>query len=263
MTGAGDQLPPLTDEERAAYEWQSWVPGVGEEGQRRLKAATILVSRVGGVGGLVAYELAAAGVGRLILAHAGNLRPGDLNRQLLMRHDAVGKTRVECAAATLRAFNPRVEVVTVAENVGPHNAAALVARADVIVSCAPLFDERYAMNEQAVRQGRPIVECAMYEMTGQVATTTPGSACLACRVPSPPPDWKRRFPVFGAAAGAVGCIGAAEVIKLICGIGEPLVNRLLAFDLREMRFRVFKTRRRPDCPVCGPPAGNVQAARES
>jgi molybdopterin/thiamine biosynthesis adenylyltransferase len=246
-----NELPPLTDEERATYEWQMWVPGFGEEGQRKLKAATVLVSRVGGLGGLVAHELAAAGVGRLILAHAGNLKRSDLNRQLLMRHDALGTSRIACAAATLKALNPKLDVVAISENITPQNAANLVQSADLVVSCAPRFEERYLMNEQAVRQGKPFIDCAMYELTGQVATTIPGtSACLRCRVPSPPEDWTRQFPVFGAVSGAVGCIGAMEAIKLICGIGEPLVNRLLAFDLREMRFRVFRTKQRPDCPVC-------------
>ena len=249
---AFDDLPPLTDEERALYEWQMWVPGIGEEGQRKLKAATVFISRIGGIGGLVAHQLAAAGVGRLILAHAGDLRPGDLNRQLLMRYDALGTSRMACAADTLRAANPNVEIVGVEENVSASNAQRLIKQADIVVSCAPLFEERYLMNEQAVRLGKPIVDCAMYELTGQVATTIPGqSACLACRIPSPPPDWKRQFPVFGAVSGTVACIGAMEAIKLICGIGEPLADRLLAFDLREMRFRVFRTKRRPDCTVCG------------
>src|SRR5919112_1485812 len=99
-----------------------WVPGVGEEGQRKLKGASVLVSRIGGVGGLAAYELAAAGVGRLILAHAGDVKPSDLNRQLLMTHAAIGTSRVECAARRLRELNPRLEVVAVPENVSAENA---------------------------------------------------------------------------------------------------------------------------------------------
>src|SRR5215216_6669050 len=117
---------PLSADEQATYQWQMSVPGMGEEGQRKLKAASVLVSRVGGVGGLVAHELAAAGVGRLILAHGGVVKPGDLNRQLLMSHAAVGTSRVECAARRLREFNPRVEVVGVPENVTLANAEQLV-----------------------------------------------------------------------------------------------------------------------------------------
>ena len=119
------------------------------------------------------------------------------------------------------------------------------------------------MNEQAVRQRKPFIDCAMYELTGQIATTIPRSACLRCRVPSPPEDWKRQFPVFGAVSGTAGCLGAMEAIKLICGIGEPLVNRLLAFDLRDMRFRVFRTKQRPDCPVCGTVGRNSKSSERS
>jgi molybdopterin/thiamine biosynthesis adenylyltransferase len=243
---------PLTDAERAVYEWQMWVPGVGEEGQRKLRAASVLVSRVGGLGGMAAYELAAAGVGRLVLAHAGNVKRSDLNRQLLMTHAGLGTSRIESASRRLRELNPSLDVVAVAENVDAGNVEALVRQADVVVCCAPLFGERFLMNEQAVRQGKPFIDCAMYELSGQITTVVPGrTACLACRVPEEPPDWKRRFPVFGAVSGVVGCLGAMEAIKLICGVGEPLLGQLLMFDLRDMRFRFVEVARRPDCRVCG------------
>ena len=108
--------PTLTDEERAIYEWQMWVPGVGEEGQRKLKAATVFISRVGGLGGVVALELAAAGVGRLVLAHAGNLQAADLNRQLLQTHDHIGKPRMENIVRRLGELNPRCDVVGIARH---------------------------------------------------------------------------------------------------------------------------------------------------
>jgi molybdopterin/thiamine biosynthesis adenylyltransferase len=242
---------PLTDEERATYEWQMWISGLGEEGQRKLKGASVLVTRVGGLGGLVAYELAAAGVGRLVLAHAGTVKPADLNRQILMTHAAIGTSRVECAARRLRELNPRLDIVSVPENVAPSNAAGLVASADMAVCCAPLFEERLALNAECVRQQKPMVDCAMYELTGQITTILPGrTACLACRVSEPPASWSRSFPVLGAVSGAVGCLGAMEAIKLITGIGEPLADRLLTFDLREVRFRTVGLTRRIDCPVC-------------
>jgi molybdopterin/thiamine biosynthesis adenylyltransferase len=246
------ERPPLTDDERAVYEWQMWVPGVGEEGQRKLKAASVLVTRVGGLGGQVAYQLAAAGVGRLVLAHAGNVKPSDLNRQLLMTHAALGTSRVECAARRLKELNPRLEIVAVRENVSPENAARLVNSADIVVDCAPLFTERLLLNEQAVKQNKSLVECAMYELTAQVTTIVPGrTACLACRTPELPENWSRQFPVFGAVSGLAGCLGAVEVIKLICGIGEPLFDRLLTIDLREMRLHTIQTKRNENCVVCG------------
>ncbi len=246
----------LTPDERATYEWQTWIPGFGEEGQRRLKAATVLVSRIGGVGGAAALALAAAGVGKLILAHAGNVKPSDLNRQMLMTHAALGTSRIECAATRLQELNPRLVIVAVPENIGEANADRLVRDADVVVCCAPLFEERLAMNAACVRAGKPMIDGAMHELTGQLTTVIPGrTACLACRVPVVPPTWTRRFPVLGAVAGTVGMLAAAEVVKLITGVGEPLADHLLTFDLRDMRFRTVKLRRRPDCPACGGPGG--------
>jgi molybdopterin/thiamine biosynthesis adenylyltransferase len=245
-------LPLLTDEERAIYEWQMWVPGVGEEGQRKLKAASVFISRVGGLGGVVALELAAAGVGRLVLAHGGDLQPSDLNRQLLQTQDHIGKLRMESIVRRLRELNPRCEVVGHAENVSDANASRLVADADIVVDAAPMFQERLAMNRAAFAQGKPMIECAMHELTAHVTTFIPGrTGCLECHVPEVPPTWKRQFPVFGAVSGAVACLGATEVIKLIAGIGEPLAGEMVAMDLATMRFRRVALPRRPDCPVCG------------
>jgi molybdopterin/thiamine biosynthesis adenylyltransferase len=253
-------MPQLTDEEHARYEWQMWTPEVGEEGQRKLKAASVLVSRIGGVGGTAAYYLAAAGVGKLVLAHAGSVRPGDLNRQLLMTTDWLCKPRVECAQRRLKELNPHVEVVTVDENLTDSNAAAIVGQADFIVDAAPLFDERFAMNRAAVEQGKPLVECAMFDLDAQLTTIIPAeSPCLRCVYPVDPPYWKRAFPVFGAVAGMIGAMAAMEVIKLITGIGEPLKNRLLCINLRTMEFRKLPIARDEQCPVCGKPSRNTPA----
>ena len=246
------QRPELTDDERTRYEWQLWVRDFGEEGQRRLKNATVLVSRIGGVGGSAAMQLAAAGVGRLILAHAGLVRLNDLNRQLLMTTAGIGQPRIASAARRLRELNPHVEIETVAENVNDSNAAELVRRCDVVVSAAPLFAERLLMNREAVHQRKPLVDSAMYELEGRLTTIVPGrSPCLSCLYPEPPPNWKREFPVFAAVSSTVGSLAAMEVIKLIAGVGEPLVGRLLTFDLRDMTFRTVPIARQLDCPVCG------------
>jgi len=246
------QLPELTSDERARYEWQLWVRGFGEQGQRRLKGTTVFVSRIGGVGGAVAMQLAAAGVGRLILAHAGDLRLDDLNRQSLMTTDWIGKPRIESAVRRLRELNPHVAVDTIAENVDQCNVERLAGPADVIVSAAPLFEERLQMNREAVRRGVPLVDCAMYEMEGRLTTVVPGrTPCLSCLAPEPPPNWKREFPVFGAVASTVGSLAAMEVIKLAAGLGEPPSGRLLNFDLRSMTFTTITIARRQDCAVCG------------
>jgi molybdopterin/thiamine biosynthesis adenylyltransferase len=245
-------LPDLSPDERLRYEWQLGVRDFGEEGQRKLKAASVLVSRIGGVGGSAAMQLAAAGVGRLVLAHAGDLRLDDLNRQLLMTTDWIGKPRVESARLRLAALNPHVAVETVAENVCQDNAAALVSRCDLVVSAAPLFTERLLLNCEAVRQGKPLVDCAMYDLEGRVMTVLPGrTACLACLYPEPPPNWSRKFPVMSAVASAAGALAAMEAIKLLAALGQPLAGRLLTFDLRDMSFRTVALERRADCAVCG------------
>ena len=243
---------PLTDEERAIWDWQIATEDFGEAGQQRLKAASVLVSRCGGLGGVVAYELAAAGVGTLVVAHAGNLQPSDLNRQLLMTHDWLGKPRVESVRKRLLDLNPRLNVVTYNSNISDGNVDEIVGQVDLVVDCAPLFVERYAMNRAAFTQGKPIVECAMYDMEMQVTTMIPGQTpCLRCLYPDDPPAWKRKFPVFGAVSGTAACIGATEAIKLIAGIGQPLTGRMLYGDLRHGSLREIEIQRRENCPICG------------
>ena len=241
----------LTDEDRATYEWQIWVDDFREAGQEVLKGSAVLVSRLGGLGGVVAYELAAAGVGKLVLAHAGNVKHSDLNRQLLMTHDWLGKPRIESATRRLLELNPRLEIVAVPENISEDNAAGLVGQADLVIDCAPLFEERFAMNRQSVLQNKPLVECAMYDLEAQITTMIPGQTpCLACLYPESPPEWRREFPVFGAVSGTVGCIAVMEAIKVLAGFGETLAGSLLTFDLRDMQFSKRRISRSPDCPVC-------------
>jgi molybdopterin/thiamine biosynthesis adenylyltransferase len=245
-------MSQLSDQERAVYEWQMWVPDFGEAGQRKLKAATALVSRCGGLGGPLSYSLAAAGIGKLVIAHGGNVKPSDLNRQVLMTHDWVGKPRVESAARRLRELNPRLEIEAVPANVNQENAAELVAKADLVFDCAPLFSERFLMNRECVRRGVPMVEAAMFAMEGQVTTIVPGKTpCLACLYPEDPPRWKREFPVFGAVSALAAAIAATEGIKLLAGFGETLAGTLLYYDAGNMTFQRIPVARRPQCPVCG------------
>lgn len=242
---------PLTDLDRELYQWQIWAEGFGEEAQEKLKNATVLISRVGGLGGVVAYELAAAGVGKMILAHPGVIRPPDLNRQLLMTRDAIGTPGVKSAARRLKELNPDLEIVAHDLKIDDDNAKGLIADTDVIIDCAPMFEERFAINRQAVGQGKPLVECAMYDFTAQITTVIPGEGpCVACLHPEIPTGWKREFPVVGAVSGMVGCLGAIEAIKLLTGIGEPLVGTQIICELRSMTFRSIAVSARDDCPVC-------------
>ncbi|MCA8982425.1 MAG: HesA/MoeB/ThiF family protein [Planctomycetaceae bacterium] len=233
----------LTDEEREIYAWQLDVRDFGEIGQEKLKGASVLISRVGGLGSVVAYELAAAGVGRLILAHGGSVQPSDLNRQLLMTHDWIGKPRMESIIRRLKELNPRLEIVGVQENMHEENAERLVGMADCVVDAAPMFQERLAMNDAAERQAIPVVEAAMYELEASLTVIHPHlTPRFRELVPEVPAGWQRRFPVFGAVSGTVACLAAMEVIKLLSGIGEPLRNRMLRIDLRSMHFETIHLR---------------------
>ena len=228
-----DPLPDLTDSDRARQAWQMTVPGVGEEGQRRLKGATVLIARIGGVGGCAAQQLAAAGVGRLILMHGGDLRIDDLNRQILMTHAALGTSRVACAAATLRALNPEILIDMVPHHPTLELALHHAAQADVVVSAAPLFEERHALHDAAEAHGIPCVEAAMFEMEGYVTTVhPPHTPRYRDWCPDKPAWWTRQFPVFGAVSGTIGALAAVEVIKLLANLGDPLHGRLLAIDFR-------------------------------
>ncbi|OVE81939.1 MoeZ/MoeB [bacterium M21] len=243
---------PLTDKEKAVYEWQFTVPQFGEEGQVKLKNSTVMISRCGGLGSVVAYELAAAGIGRMVLAHGGNVKPSDLNRQLLMTDDWLDKPRIESVERRLKELNPRLEIIPYNANVTEDNVVEMTEQADLIIDCAPLFEERYLMNREAVRQNKPLVECAMFELQAQLTTILPGqSPCLACIYPDNPDEWKRQFPVFGAVSGTLGCMAAMEAIKVLSGLGEPLAGKMVSFDLRDVSFMKFAIQRRPDCPVCG------------
>lgn len=241
----------LTDEEKATYEWQMWVKDFGEQGQEKLKGATALISRTGGLGGPAAQQLAAAGIGKLVLAHGGDVKYSDLNRQVLMTYDWLGKPRVESAVRRLKELNPRLEVEGIAENINEENVEELVSKVDIVFDCAPLFKERFLLNRECVRQSKPMIECAMFGLEGQVATIIPGqTACLACIYPEEPPAWKREFPVFGAVSTAAGCFGVMEGIKLISGMKPALAGSMLYYDLNDMTFNKIPIERREDCPVC-------------
>ncbi|MGK0188852.1 MAG: molybdopterin/thiamine biosynthesis adenylyltransferase [Verrucomicrobiales bacterium] len=242
----------LSEQDLATYSWQLDVPGFGTRGQEKLKHCTALVSRAGGMGGPLAFSLAAAGVGKLIIAHAGDLKPSDLNRQILMARDAIGTSRADCVAETLRRFKPEIEVVAVPENIDASNAAELVGRADIVFSCAPLFEERLLMNRECVRQNKPLIDSAMFNLDGQVTVVIPDeTACLTCLYPEQPPHWKRRFPVIGAVSALVANIGAMEGIKHIANFGESNAGHMLLIDSNSMRIDRIKLNRRADCVVCG------------
>lgn len=242
----------LSPTELERYRRQMALPGFGEAAQQKLKSATVLVTGVGGLGGTAALYLAVAGVGKLILARGGDLRLDDMNRQILMTDDWVGKPRAIKAQETLAGINPDIEIEAVCDYITPENADDLVQRADIALDCAHNFVERDLLNAACVRWRRPMVEAAMNGMEAYLTTFIPQeTGCLTCLFPEKP-DWdKRGFGVLGAVSGTLACLTALEAIKWITGVGAPLRDRLLRMDLQSLDFSKLHTRRDPHCVVCG------------
>ncbi|MGB7440309.1 MAG: HesA/MoeB/ThiF family protein [Coleofasciculaceae cyanobacterium] len=242
----------LTPTELERYSRQIMLPGFGEEAQQKLKSTTALVTGVGGLGGTAALYLAVAGVGRLLLVRGGELRLDDMNRQILMTHDWVGKTRVDKAKETLEGINPDIQIEAIAEYVTPENVDSLVQQADIALDCAHNFDERNLLNAACVRWRKPMIEAAMNSMEAYLTTMVPGlTPCLSCLFPEKP-NWDRRgFGVLGAVSGTLACLTALEAIKLLTGLGTPLLSQLLTMDLNSMEFAKRRPYHDPNCPVCG------------
>jgi molybdopterin/thiamine biosynthesis adenylyltransferase len=246
----------LSPTELERYRRQMQLPGFGQAAQERLKATTALVTGVGGLGGTAALYLAAAGVGRLILVRGGNLQRDDMNRQILMTDDWVGQPRVFKAQETLAAFNPDIEIEAVCDYVTTDNIDALVQRSDLALDCAFDFAERDLLNAACVRWNKPMVEAAMNAMEAYLTTIIPGETpCLSCLFPEKP-EWDRwGFGVLGAVSGTLACLTALEAVKLITGLGEPLLGHLLTMDLARAEFAKRRTYHDPHCPICGGPQG--------
>ncbi len=237
--------------------------GFGAEGQRRLRAATAVVAGVGGLGGAAALYLAAAGIGRLVLFHPGPLELPDLNRQTLMRPEWLGRERAACARETLLRLYPDVEVVALAEAIGPESAPPWLVRAQVALDCRHNFGERFLLNRLCLEAGVPLVEAAMNAGEGYVTVVRPGvTPCLNCLFAEGDPGWDPLgFPVLGAVAGTLGCLAALEAIKVVTGWGEPLYGRLLSLDLERGEVRVLRLRRDPGCAACGGDGGGGRRVR--
>jgi molybdopterin/thiamine biosynthesis adenylyltransferase len=250
------ERPPLSENELARYSRQLNLEGFGgPRAQQRLKSAAVAVSRCGGVGGTVCMLLARAGIGKLILAHGGHISWENLNRMPLAYTSDLDRPYTEAFMEKLCAINPEVELSSILGNIDDKNAYDFVSQADIIADGAPLFEERYAMNAEAVRQDKPLVSGAMYDLEGYVTTIVPGvTPCLACIYPTRPDYWIHGsvFPVIAPISTIVGSIMAMEIIKLLTGVGETLKNRLWRFDIRDNWARQFNVKRRKDCAVCSP-----------
>jgi molybdopterin/thiamine biosynthesis adenylyltransferase len=247
--------PQLTPDQVRRYSRHIIMPQVGSRGQRKLIDSKVLIVGAGGLGGPVALYLALAGVGTLGLVDFDTVDLSNLQRQVLHNTNTVGMPKVTSAQQTLKRYNPEVNVVAHEFPVTSENAMELVAQYDVIVNGADNFATRYLVNDAAYLNDKPLVDGSILIFDGQVTTYDPGKGCYRCLFPEPPPPGMvpncAEAGVLGALTGTIGSIQATEVLKLILGIGEPLVGRLLLVDALSMEFRVVKTRRNPECPLCG------------
>jgi molybdopterin/thiamine biosynthesis adenylyltransferase len=252
----------LNEREMERYRRQLLHSGFSIEHQKKLKQATALVAGVGGLGGAAATYLAAAGIGKLRIAHYGNLTLSNMNRQTLMNHDQVGHERVSQAKKRIKELNPDVEVEICNERTTEENVKRLLDGVDIALSSRPNFSERRVLNRACVSMQIPMVEAAMNGMEGYLFNVVSGvTPCLDCLFPVDDHEWQELgFPVFGAVSGALGCMMAMEAIKLITGFGQPLLSHMLTFNLKDMDFRKRRTRRDRECGIC---AWQTQRDRKS
>ena len=249
-------VSPLTNEEIKRYSRHLIMPEVGVEGQRKLKAARVLCIGAGGLGSPAAMYLAAAGVGTLGLVDFDVVDFSNLQRQLLHGTSDVGRTKLASAKDRLQSINPNVEIRTYETALSSKNALELFAPYDVILDGTDNFPTRYLVNDACVLLGKPNAYGSIFRFEGQASVfAAKDGPCYRCLYPEPPPPGLvpscAEGGVLGVLPGVIGVIQATETIKLILGIGEPLVGRFMIYDALKMRFRELKLRKDPDCPVCG------------
>ncbi len=250
-------MPPnaFSAEQLARYSRHILLPEVGGAGQRKLLAARVLLIGAGGLGSPAALYLAAAGVGTLGIVDYDNVELSNLQRQILHRVSSIGRPKVDSAQETLAGINPEVKVVPHRVVLSSENAREIVRQYDIVVNGCDNFPTRYLLNDTCVLEAKPLVDGSIYRFEGQATVFLPGKGCYRCLFPSPPPPGLvptcAEAGVLGVLPGIIGCIQAAETIKLILGLGEPLAGRLLLFDALSMDFREVQLRRDPRCPVCG------------
>jgi molybdopterin/thiamine biosynthesis adenylyltransferase/rhodanese-related sulfurtransferase len=252
------ELPDsAADVQRRRYSRHILIPEVGEAGQQKLLNARILLIGAGGLGSPAALYLAAAGVGTIGIVDDDSVDETNLQRQILHSTERLGDAKGDSAKRTIEALNPDVDVRLFRERITSENADRILGEGwDVIVDGADNFPTRYLVNDAALWHGIPLVHGSIYRFEGQATVFKPGDGpCYRCLFPEPPPPELApscaEGGVLGVLPGIIGSLQANEALKLVLGIGEPLVGRLLLFDALSTEFTEISLRRDPDCPVCG------------
>ena len=250
-------LPGLSDEEIRRYARHLILPEVGLEGQKKLKAAKVLAVGAGGLGSPLALYLAAAGVGTIGLVDFDVVDESNLHRQILFGSADVGRPKLAAAAERLRDVNPNVRIVPFEERLTSANALAIVRDFDVVADGTDNFPTRYLVNDACVLAGKPNAYASVFRFEGQVSVFwAQKGPCYRCLYAEPPPPGLvpscAEGGVLGILPGLLGVMQATETLKLILGVGEPLIGRLVLVDALSMRFRDLKIRKNPACAICGP-----------
>jgi sulfur-carrier protein adenylyltransferase/sulfurtransferase len=252
------ELPgELDDAQRVRYSRHILIPEIGVTGQSRLLAASVLVVGAGGLGSPAALYLAAAGIGRLGIVDDDLVDESNLQRQVLHSTAALGEPKVESAEQRVRELNPDVEVVAYPKRLGADNVDGILDEGwEVIVDGADNFPTRYLLNDASVWHGIPVVHGSIFRFEGQATVFAPGAGpCYRCLFPQPPPPELApscaEGGVLGVLPGVIGSIQGSEALKLVLGIGDPLIGRLLLYDALAGSFDEVSVRRDPNCPVCG------------
>ena len=253
----------LSKDQKRRYSRHTLLPEVGEEGQARLLDSKVLLVGAGGLGSPAALYLAAAGVGTLGIVDFDVVDESNLQRQILHNFERIGVAKVESARETLQALNPDVKIEPYMERLGADNVLDIMSGYDIVVDGGDNFPTRYLVNDASLHLRIPVVHGAIFRFEGQASVFHPYEGpCYRCLFPQPPPPELApscaEAGVLGVLPGIIGSIEAMEAIKLILGIGEPLVGKLLTYDALTQEFRQLKLRRNPDCPACSneamPPA---------
>jgi molybdopterin/thiamine biosynthesis adenylyltransferase/rhodanese-related sulfurtransferase len=262
MSGSLDSLSAraartqLSPQEAARYSRHLIMPEVGMEGQKRLKAGSVLLIGAGGLGSPLGLYLAAAGVGRIGLVDFDAVDFSNLQRQVLHHTADVGRPKLHSAKDRLQAINPEVRLDLYETRLTSANALSIFESYDIIIDGTDNFPTRYLVNDACVLLKKPNVYGSIFRFDGQASVFYPGRGpCYRCLYPEPPPPGEvpscAEGGVLGILPGLIGCIQATEAVKLLLGQGSPLIGRLLLYDALQMSFREFKVRRNPMCPVCG------------
>jgi sulfur-carrier protein adenylyltransferase/sulfurtransferase len=255
----------LNADQRNRYQRHILLPEVGEVGQQKLLESKVLLLGAGGLGSPAALYLAAAGVGTIGIVDMDVVDASNLQRQILHNMDRLGDRKVDSAKKTLTAINPDVNVVTYDVRIGADNIVDLLTGYDLVVDGTDNFPTRYLVNDASLLTRVPVIHGSIFRFEGQATVFDPyNGPCYRCIVPEPPPPELApscaEAGVLGVLPGIIGSIEAVEAVKMLLGIGEPLIGRLLAYDALREEFRTFKVRRDPSCPACGPDAAPIVIA---